>query len=149
MYEIKQKLNDLIDICLKRIEKTEEEKAAYISKSSVADAQKLENDKKALGLDEREEKCKEIEALGLSADSLKAKHEQVDAMKAQLIADREKMQEEYNAKEKSLIEREGTVKLLTDKVNAEREQIEKDKKKYKSDVMETINAELKAKGLAV
>ncbi len=88
MQEIIKQLNDLILLCQARVQKADDEKQRAVAQTAIAESQQERNKSKEDELIQREEKCREIEALGLSYESLQTKHSQIDGQRHMLLTEK-------------------------------------------------------------
>ena len=147
MQTIMKKLNELVSICETRVKKVDADRDVLSSKSAVLEAKEKELNKKANSVAE------DISSL----NELKIKHEDLVAAKAlkkELEAEikrykdlQSELKEKFEEAEK--LKKDGLSEVADKKakLQAEIEQIEKKKNEFKADVMKSISAELKKKGI--
>ncbi len=142
MQEIIKQLNDLILLCQARVQKADDEKQRAVAQTAIAESQQERNKSKEDELIQREEKCREIEALGLSYESLQTKHSQIDGQRHMLLTEKTHQDDLFKVREQKIQEGVSRNELIAKKLQEQQIQLDRDRSTFREDVMKEIHRNL-------
>lgn len=145
MREISEKLNELVNECVARLEAFNDQFFQLSEQKKLLDAQAQQQAEQKVSLLNRENTVREQESRLFTNEQLAEKHFEHINTVSEFDASKAKFEEEQKEARKKIEEELASIQIWKDKLASMQEDLEKDKKEYRAKMLDEIYKEVTAR----